>query len=102
MNSLTPCSHSSISRSVARIPRLLLLLLVTASILLARVNVFGTTTNHPPTVSWIKDQAITTGTGFAQVYFRAWDKETMIGLSNLSYTVENVVTHFTVNCRAFL
>jgi hypothetical protein len=40
-------------------------------ILLASFNVFGTTTNHPPTVSWIEDQAISTGTGFAQVYFRA-------------------------------
>lgn len=46
-------------------------------------------TNHPPTVSWIKDQAITSGTQFARVYFRAWDKETTIGLSNLSYAVQN-------------
>src|ERR1043166_3429023 len=90
MNSITPCSRSSIGRSVARIPPYTsVLLLVIASILLASVNVFGTTTNHPPTVSWIKDQANTTGTLFAQVYFRAWDKETTIGLSNLSYAVQN-------------
>jgi hypothetical protein len=66
------------------------LLSVTASVLLAGVSVFGTT-NHPPSVSWIKDQAITDQNNnlFDTVYFRAWDNETPIGVGNLSYVVEN-------------
>jgi hypothetical protein len=94
MNSFTRCSRSSISRSVARVPRhISLLSLVTASILLVSVDVFGTTTNHPPTVSWIKDQAITASGSyqFDTVYFRAWDKETVITTSNLIAIIENDV-----------
>jgi hypothetical protein len=67
--------------------------LVTASIPLASVNVFATT-NHPPTVSWITDQAITSGTGFEQVYFRAWDNETPIALGDLSFSVQNLTPNF--------
>ena len=54
--------------------------LVTTSILLTSVNAFGTTTNHPPSVSWIRDQFVGDQQGqqtaFEPVYFRAWDKET--------------------------
>jgi hypothetical protein len=61
MKTLQRNPRNSINRSFACIPqRSSLLLLVTANILLTSVNVFGTT-NHPPAVSWIKDQAITTG-----------------------------------------
>ena len=54
-----------------------LLSLATASILLASINVFGTTNNHPPSVSAIADEAITDpdNNQFDPVYFRAWDKE---------------------------
>jgi hypothetical protein len=90
MKSLVPKSRSSISRSVARVPRLALLTCsVTATILLTSVNVFGTTTNHPPTVSWIEDQAITdlANNQFATVYFRAWDKEDPLTIPTA--TIEN-------------
>jgi hypothetical protein len=63
-------------------------LCITASTLLASANAFALATNHPPFVSWIPDQAIT-GTQFAQVYFRAWDKETPLGTGSLSYAVKN-------------
>jgi hypothetical protein len=51
----------------------LLLSLVAPCILLSSVNVFAI--NHPPTVSWIKDQALSDQPGqqhsFETVYFRA-------------------------------
>ena len=78
MNSLTPCSHNLIDRSIARVRwHCSLVLLLPASVLLAGANVFATT-NHPPMVSWITDQAITVANNnqFAPAFFRAWDKET--------------------------
>jgi hypothetical protein len=90
MNPFTP--QSSINRSVVRVPRRASLLLsVTASVLVASVNVFAQVTNHPPSISWIKDQAITdqNNNQFDTVYFRAWDSETPLGTGNLSYVVEN-------------
>lgn len=68
----------SIDPSIVRIPwHASLVLLLAASFLLASANVFATT-NHPPTVSWITDQAITVANNnqFAPAFFRAWDKET--------------------------
>jgi hypothetical protein len=66
--------------------------LLIASVLLASVNVFATT-NHPPTVSWIKDQALSDQPGqqhvFDTVYFGALDEGTPVTLANLSYAVEN-------------
>jgi hypothetical protein len=56
----------------------LLLPLFIAGILLAGVNTYGTT-NHPPSLSWIRDQLVGDQQGqqteFETVYFRPWDAE---------------------------
>ena len=98
MKTLQRNPRNSINRSFACIPqRSSLLLLVTANILLTSVNVFGTT-NHPPAVSWIKDQALSDQQGqqdsFETVYFRAWDSEALSVRPQLQSNITQVARIF--------
>ncbi len=69
-------SRGYVSRRIARrVSYLPAICLITSGVCLIASTAYGLT-NHPPRVSWIKDQAVTASNQFAPVYFRAWDKET--------------------------
>jgi hypothetical protein len=84
-------SRGYVSQRIARgAPYLPAICLITSAVCFIASTAYAVT-NHPPTVSWITDQAITNPNiyQFDTVYFRAWDKETVITTSNLTATIEN-------------
>src|SRR2546422_839291 len=86
---LPPKPRSYTSRRVARFAGYFsVTCLMTVGFVLAASTAYAI--NHPPTVSWIQDQAIKTGMQFmGPVFFRAWDKETTLSTTKLTYLVEN-------------
>lgn len=89
MKTFSANSRSQITRKIPRFAWYLSAYSLTMIGFLLAVSPAYAVTNHPPTISWMRDQAVTASNQFDQVYFRAWDKETTLTTSNITTLVEN-------------